>query len=100
MSMDEIMETLTHAPTIEEITSLLEMRANGKTRYIDPVFNPRQSICWSTDYYLNPYTYMEVLEFYVVDFKSGRITNVSSSHGDHNETRPEPVFVRAVRSIK
>jgi Protein of unknown function (DUF1566)/Trypsin-like peptidase domain len=36
-------------PTVEELASLLEPIGENNGLYIDPVFDPRQSACWSSD---------------------------------------------------
>jgi hypothetical protein len=36
-------------PTVEELASLLEPIGENNGLYIDPVFDPRQSVCWSSD---------------------------------------------------
>jgi Protein of unknown function (DUF1566)/Trypsin-like peptidase domain len=72
-------------PTIEELASLLEAIGVNKGLYIDPLFDPQQEACWTADW-------IDSNHAWVVDFVGGIIAAVW--HG------PNPLFVRAVRSIQ
>ncbi|PIE34653.1 hypothetical protein CSA56_07125 [candidate division KSB3 bacterium] len=69
-------------PTIEELASLLEFEQKNGELYIDPVFAPSQSFCWSAD------SVMSSNAAWAVAFNSGHVY-----YDDLNREN----FVRAVR---
>jgi len=89
-------------PTIEELASLLEKKNSGDL-YIDPIFDKKQSRCWSVDEYLSGVYFTKT---WVADFGNGKIKKATwiSTHGapaysPWDSTMTEN-YVRAVRTVK
>jgi len=88
-------------PTLEELCSLLEHVSTQGKLHINPLFNDKQSKCWSTDRFgENPYPEETTLHL-IVDFTKGETDKgVSEGDGAYSGYFSENYFIKAVRTIK
>jgi len=86
-------------PTIDELASLLE-RDKKDGLHIDPVFDPKQKRCWSSD--VNSFqTNVGYDEMWIVSFSNGQVTAASIPDGGQDaHRRYDRNYVKAVRSIE
>ena len=89
-------------PTLEELASLLE-RSSKSGVHIDPVFDHKQSICWTVDKF--DATDPRDLRTWIVDFKRGQILQATDRkvviiHYGDPYAKKYLNYAKAVRSVK
>jgi hypothetical protein len=84
-------------PTVEQLASLLAKSSRSGT-HIDPIFDLKQTICWTVDKYNNEFS------AWIVDFKRGQILQAGWSEGKSSfsgwYSKNYVNYVKAVRLVK
>jgi hypothetical protein len=83
-------------PTIEELASLLEKRSKSGV-HIDPVFDHKQSICWTVDKVKPAGTKGRL---WIVDFKQGQILQAIFKDSGQYSYRNNPYNINALNCVK
>lgn len=81
-------------PTVEELASLLEGKVNAKGQHIDPLFDSKQSECWSSDLYEQ--SDLGSFNNVAIHFSKG---SIEERWSDTSRTRQDLCFVKAVRTV-
>jgi hypothetical protein len=84
-------------PTMEELCSLLERNPNKNGKFIDNLFDPGQSICWSADENQN-YFWNQLKAAFSVDFAMGETS--ASAADTFRVTSQKQYYVKAVRTAE
>jgi hypothetical protein len=90
-------------PTLEEVCSLLERAPNQSGRFMDDLFNPAQSLCWSADSnpsYRTANSWGVQAAFYI-DFVRGEVSaGVADRFLAPSHTQSSRYHVKAVRTAE
>jgi hypothetical protein len=88
-------------PTVEELASLLEKKANPRGLHISEIFSHRQSLCWSSDPHSGAGDWRAAYGDmnHTVNFRQGEVDGAYVNAASQRFRGFERCFIRAVRRI-